>query len=282
MPNNEPLRRGRRGSALALLAALALIAGCSTPPGAIATRDAPSSPLPRENTMNHRILIATTSHDRKGDTGQATGAYLPEIAHPYFVFEKAGYDVDFASVAGGHVPLDGVEDMDATTLAFHDDAALMARLHASLRSADVKTERYQAIFFAGGHGAMWDLPRDPGFLAVTAQIYEHGGVVAAVCHGPAALVDVRLASGTFLIAGKDVGGFTNEEERAVGLERVVPFLLEDRLVSRGARFVGAPKWQSQVVVSERLVTGQNPSSAKATAEAVVASLAAHPRAKRTP
>ncbi len=219
--------------------------------------------------MTKTVLLAMTSHDRKGDTGTSTGAYLPEIAQPYAVFTKAGFAVEFASVRGGRVPLDGVEGADPVSAAFLDDAELTRRLHASAAASAVVPSRYAAIFFAGGHGAMWDLPDDAAFAQATAQIYEAGGVVGAVCHGPAALVNVRLSDGAYLVAGKQVNGFTNEEERAVTLDRVVPFLLEDRLVERGGRFVGAPKWQKQVVVSDRLVTGQNPASAAGVAEAMV-------------
>ncbi|CAN5451836.1 type 1 glutamine amidotransferase domain-containing protein [soil metagenome] len=218
--------------------------------------------------MNERILIAMTSHDRKGTTGEPTGAYLPEIVHPYEVFTEAGYTVEFASVTGGRVPLDGVDPGDAATTAFLNSPAAR-QLEASLASAAVEPDRYAAIFFAGGHGAMWDLPSDAAFAAATARIYERGGVVAAVCHGPAALVEVRLADGTFLVAGKQVGAFTNAEEREVKLDKVVPFLLADRLAERGAHLRPAPNWQAQVVVSDRLVTGQNPASATGVAQAVI-------------
>lgn len=222
--------------------------------------------------MNRHILLAMTSHDQKGSTGQRTGAYLPELAHPHAVFTEAGFMVDFASVRGGAVPLDGADRKDPLQAAFLDGTELARRLHTSVASADVDASKYAAIFFAGGHGTMWDFPDDGGFARVAAQIYEAGGVVGAVCHGPAALVNVKLSNGTYLVAGKDVNAFTNEEERAVGLDRVVPFLLEDKLIERGARFSFAPKWQKKVVVSERLVTGQNPASAAPVAEAMVAVL----------
>lgn len=220
--------------------------------------------------MTKRILIATTSHPTKGDTGQPTGAYLPEIAHPHAVFRRAGYAVELASVSGGAVPLDGVEGADAASLTFlGEHRETLAR---SLPAASVDPARYDAIFFAGGHGAMWDLPDDAAFMRVSASIYERGGVVAAVCHGPAALVNVRLSTGAFLIAGKRVSAFTNAEERAVALDRVVPFLLEDRLKERGAEHIPGPLWQANVVASDRLVTGQNPASATGVAEAVVETL----------
>lgn len=219
--------------------------------------------------MNKRILIAMTSHPTKGATGEKTGAYLPEIAHPHAVFTQAGFEVDFASVRGGEVPLDGLDQKDAVSTAFLSDTAVMGRLHTSVPSASVDASKYDVIFFAGGHGAMWDLPDDAAFAKVTAAVYEDGGIVGAVCHGPAALVNVRLSSGAFLVAGKELSTFTNEEERAVKLDTVVPFLLEDRLAERGARILKAANWQEKVVVSERLVTGQNPASAAAVAKAIV-------------
>ncbi|AKF11086.1 ThiJ/PfpI family protein [Sandaracinus amylolyticus] len=247
--------------------ALALLACCA--PRHDDTAREPESQM----TQRPTILIATTSHDRKGDTGEPTGAYLPEIAEPYEVFVDAGYDVEFASVRGGRVPLDGVDRSVPAVARFLDDAALVARLHASIASRDVDPSRYAAIFFAGGHGAMWDLPDDVAFQRVTAAIYERGGAVAAVCHGPAALVNVRLADGRPLVAGRTVSAFTDDEERAVQLDRVVPFLLESALRERGAHLVTAPRWQPRVAVDARLVTGQNPASAAPTARALVELLA---------
>ncbi len=242
-------------------ASTALLAACSSSStGALTSQ--------KETSMTPRILIATTSHTRKGSTGEPTGAYLPEIAHPYGVFTKAGFAVEIASVAGGVIPLDGVKDADATSQTFLRAHGTTLLAH-SIAAADVVSGRYDAIYFAGGHGAMWDLPEDPSFARVAAEIYERGGAVAAVCHGPAALVNLKLSSGAYLVAGKEVSAFTNEEERAVKLEAVVPFLLADKLVERGAVHRPAPNWQAQVVVSERLVTGQNPASAAKVAERVV-------------
>jgi putative intracellular protease/amidase len=219
--------------------------------------------------MKKRIVLAMTSHDKKGTTGEPTGAYLSEISHPHRVFEQAGFEIDFASVRGGRVPLDGVERTDPTNAAFLDDPRLMKKLESSIPSSRIDPARYDAIFFAGGHGAMWDLPGDAAFASAAAKIYEAGGVVSAVCHGPAALVNVQLSNGAYLVADKRVSAFTNEEERAVKLDAVVPFLLGDRLAARGAHLVSAPAWAKQVTVHERLVTGQNPASAAGVAEAVV-------------
>ena len=274
MSNPEPERSAAKSTLPVWLLAAALLTACSP----AATGAAPDKPEHKESHMTKTVLLAMTSHDKKGDTGQSTGAYLPEIAHPYAEFTKAGFTVEFASVRGGRVPLDGVDRADPVNAAFLDNAEVVRRLHESAPSSAVDASRYAAIFFAGGHGAMWDLPDDPSFARVAAAIYEAGGVVAAVCHGPAALVNVRLSDGTYLVAGKQVNGFTNEEERAAKLDRVVPFLLEDVLVARGGHFVGAPNWQKKVVVSERLVTGQNPASATGVAEAIVALL----QEKKTP
>lgn len=217
--------------------------------------------------MTKRILIATTSHNQLGSTGKATGAYLPEIAHPFVVFQQAGYRIDFASVNGGQIPLDGVDQADAVSRAFLADHG--SALAASQAAKQVDPSLYDAIFFAGGHGTMWDLPDDEAFQRVTKVIYERGGVVAAVCHGPAALVNVKLSTGKYLVADKQVSAFTNDEERTVKLDSVVPFLLADALTAHGAQHQPAPNWQKQVVVSERLVTGQNPASAQGVAEGVV-------------
>ena len=132
---------------------------------------------------------------------------------------------------------------------------------------------YRAIFFAGGHGTMWDFPRDPDLARLARSIYEAGGVVAAVCHGPAALVNLTLSDGSRLVAGKQVAAFTNDEEKAVGLAEVVPFSLADQLVKAGAEHLPAPNFTAQVVADGRLVTGQNPASARGVAERVVALLA---------
>ena len=222
--------------------------------------------------MPRRALIAVTSHAELGTTGKPTGAYLAEISHPHAVLRAAGWDVDFVSVRGGAVPLDGVSRKDPVDAALLDDAATLARLHASAAPRDVDASRYDAIFYAGGHGTMWDLPKADDLAAIASAIYQRGGVVAAVCHGPAGLLPIRLADGTPLVRGKEVAAFTNDEEAAVGLTDVVPFLLADTLVERGAIHRPAPNWSRHVVVCERLVTGQNPASAGGVAEAIVSLL----------
>lgn len=259
----------------AVLAGLAL-AACAGD-GSAAAPSTPATVAKQEHPMNKRILMAVTSHDKKGNTGEPTGAFVPEMAHPRAVFVAAGYTVELVSTLGGKVPLDGVDRKDPIVAAFLDDPQVQRELSESPASSSVDASRYDAIFFAGGHGAMWDFPEAKAFTDAATRIYEAGGVVGAVCHGPAALVAVKLSSGELLIKGKRVSAFTNEEERAVKLDQVVPFLLESRLVELGAVHEAAPLWQEKVVTSERLVTGQNPASAGGVAEAMLAVLDAPAR-----
>lgn len=218
------------------------------------------------------VLFVLTSHDRKGDTGQKTGAYLPEVVHPYEAVHAAGLEVVFASPRGGKAPLDGVDPKDPAQARFLEDRATRDAIEATLTPEQAATRDYAAVFFAGGHGTMWDFPNEAGLAEIAAKTYERGGVVAAVCHGPAALVNITLSNGRPLVEGKRVAAFTNEEERAVKLDTVVPFLLADALVAKGAEHVPGTMWKENVIVSERLVTGQNPASARKVGEAVVALL----------
>lgn len=220
-----------------------------------------------------KIVIALTSHGQLGNTGQTTGFYLPEAAHPYAAFTAAGYEIDFVSPLGGEPPIDGVDRNDPVQQAFLDNPEVMAKLGNTLRPDQIQPEDYAAIFYAGGHGVMWDFPENERLAQIAAAIYEQEGVVAAVCHGPAALVNIKLSDGTYLVAGKTVSAFTNEEEAAVGLTEVVPFLLESKLRERGANISKAPNFQAHTAASERLVTGQNPASAGPVAERVLAVLA---------
>jgi putative intracellular protease/amidase len=226
--------------------------------------------------MTQRILFVLTSHDRKGPPnakGAApSGFYLSEVAHPHCVLADAGYSIDFVSPKGGKTHVDGLDLDDPVNAAFWNDAVLRGATEATLAPSQVDPDVYAAIFYAGGHATMWDFPDNAELAAIASRIYQRGGVVAAVCHGPAGLVNVKLASGAYLVAGKDVAAFTNDEERAVGLTEVVPFLLADKLVARGARHKAAANFAANVVVSERLVTGQNPASARGVGDALAALL----------
>ncbi|NPW36230.1 type 1 glutamine amidotransferase domain-containing protein [Pseudomonas aeruginosa] len=227
--------------------------------------------------MTQHILFVLTSHDRKGPAGAAdaapSGFYLSEVTHPHEVLSAAGYAIDFVSPQGGQAHVDGLNLDDPVNAAFWNNPALRSATENTLAPAQIDPDAYAAVFYAGGHATMWDFPGSSELAAIAARIYERGGVVAAVCHGPAGLVNLKLSDSRYLVAGKDVAAFTNDEERAVGLYDAVPFLLAEALQERGARHVPAPNFQAQVVVSERLVTGQNPASAKGVAEAILPLLA---------
>lgn len=224
-------------------------------------------------TMSQKILIVLTSHDTLGNTGKETGFYLPEVSHPVAVFDRAGLTVEYVSPQGGKAPMIGIDRADPLNAAFLDNPAKMAQVENTLHPTQVNPSEYAAIFYAGGHGTMWDFPDNEDLTHLAANIYEQGGVVGAVCHGPAGLVNIQLSNGNYLVAGKVVSGFTNEEEKAVGLAEVVPFLLEEKLIERGAMVDKAPNFQAKVAVSDRLVTGQNPASATDVAEQMVMLLA---------
>lgn len=225
----------------------------------------------KEKSMK-KILFVVTSHDKKGNTGQPTGYYLSEVAHPWDVLVQAGYEIDFVSPKGGRAPVDGFNLEDPINKKFWEDPLYHNKIENTLKPAQVNPKDYVAIHYAGGHGAMWDLADNKELAAIARKIYEKNGVVSAVCHGPAGLVNIMLTNGKYLIEGKKVNGFTNEEEVAVGLEKVVPFMLEDKMKERGGIFEKSGLWQEHVVTDQRLVTGQNPQSAHAVGLAVLAEL----------
>ncbi|CAI2534487.1 Molecular chaperone Hsp31 and glyoxalase 3 [Serratia proteamaculans] len=227
--------------------------------------------------MSQRILFVLTSHNRKGAADDAeaapSGFYLSEVTHPYRVLTEAGFSVDFVSPKGGKTHVDGLNLEDLVNASFWNDAALRGATENTLVPSQIDPDVYAAIFYAGGHATMWDFPDNAELASIAARIYERGGVVSAVCHGPAGLVNIKLSDGRYLVTDKDVSAFTNDEERAVDLYDTVPFLLADVLQDRGARHLPAANFEAQVVVSERLVTGQNPASAKGVAEAILPLLA---------
>jgi putative intracellular protease/amidase len=226
----------------------------------------------KNKTMKKKILFVVTSHDKKGSTGEPTGYYLSEVSHPWEVLHNAGYEIDFVSPKGGKAPVDGFDLADPVNKAFWENTEYHNKIEHTLTPAQVKTADYAAIFYAGGHGAMWDLADDKALAQVAAKIYESNGVVAAVCHGPAGLVNIKLDNGKYLIDGKKVNGFTNEEEAAVKMDKVVPFSLEDKLKERGGKYEKSGEWQQHVTIDGRLITGQNPQSAKGVGEAILKTL----------
>ncbi|WP_334177298.1 type 1 glutamine amidotransferase domain-containing protein [Pseudoxanthomonas sp.] len=220
-----------------------------------------------------KILMVLTSHDRLGDTGHKTGFWLEELAAPYYVFKDAGADLVLASPKGGSPPLDPKSDapdaQTAATVRFNEDADALSALAATHRLKDVVEGDFDAVFYPGGHGPMWDLAEDADSIRLVEQAFSAGKPVAAVCHGPAVFRHARGALGEPLVKDKRVTGFSNEEETAVGLADVVPFSLEDELKKHGARYERGVAWQSYVVADGRLVTGQNPASSAAAAEDVL-------------
>jgi putative intracellular protease/amidase len=222
--------------------------------------------------MKKKILFVVTSHDKKGSTGEPTGYYLSEVAHPWEVLHEAGYEIDIVSPQGGKAPVDGFNLGDSTNKRFWENTEYRYKVEHTLKPSEVNASDYAAIFYAGGHGAMWDLADNTHLSTLAAQIYTNNGIVAAVCHGPAGLVNIKLPNGKYLVEGKKINAFTNEEEAAVKLEKVVPFALETKLIERGAHFEKSDIWLSHVAVDTRVITGQNPQSAKAVGEAILAEL----------
>ncbi|MCU0698646.1 MAG: type 1 glutamine amidotransferase domain-containing protein [Myxococcaceae bacterium] len=217
-----------------------------------------------------KILILLTSHAMLGESGQKTGLWLEELAVPYLVFTRAGAEVELASPLGGPAPIDPKSEKvaSAEVKAFLADPKAVAKLHATTKLSTL-TGSYDAVFVAGGHGTMWDLPTSADVARQLSRTWQDGKVLAAVCHGPAALVGVKDEKGQSVVQGRRFTAFTNEEEAAVGLTKVVPFLLESKLTELGGHFEGGPLWASHVVRDGRLITGQNPASSKGVAEAVL-------------
>lgn len=224
-----------------------------------------------------KILMVLTSHDQLGDTGKKTGFWLEEFAAPYYCFKDAGADITLASPLGGQPPLDPKSDepgaQTAATERFRSDAAAQAALANTHVLADMQASDYAAIFYPGGHGPLWDLAEDKHSIALIEAFYAAGKPVGAVCHAPAIFRHTKGTEGQFLVNGKRVTGFSNSEEAAVELTDIVPILVEDMLQVNGGHYSKGADWASYVLVDGKLVTGQNPASSEASAEALLALLA---------
>jgi putative intracellular protease/amidase len=223
-----------------------------------------------------KILMVLTSHDKLGDTGKQTGFWLEEFAAPYYVFKDAGAQITLASPLGGQPPLDPKSDdpdaQSVDTVRIRSDAEATAALASTRTLADVK-EEFDAVFFPGGHGPLWDLAEDRDSIALIEAAFAAGKPIAAVCHAPGVLKHARDPYGLPMVQGKAVTGFSNTEEAAVGLTDVVPFLVEDMLTSHGGLYEKGADWAPHVVADHNLITGQNPASSKPAAEALLALLA---------
>lgn len=225
-----------------------------------------------------KILIVLTSHDRLGDTGEKTGFWLEEFAAPYYVLKDAGATITLASPQGGQPPIDPKSDLPENqteaTKRFQADPAAQAELARTKKLTEVSADDFDAVFFPDGHGPMWDLYGNADSIALIENFVKADKPVAAVCHAPAALANVRGKGGEYLVKGRRVTGFANTEEEAVGLTAVVPFLLEDRLKERGGIYGKAADWAPYVEVDGKLVTGQNPASSEPAAKALLRLLGA--------
>jgi len=220
-----------------------------------------------------KILIVLTSHDKLGDTGRKTGFWLEEFAAPYYVFKDAGATITLASPKGGQPPLDPksaeTDFQTAATERFNADSEAQAALAHTIKLSEVSPDDYDALFYPGGHGPLWDLAEDRHSISLIESMFAQGKPVAAVCHAPGVFRNTRLPDGTPLVQGKSVTGFTNSEEEAVGLTGVVPFLVEDELRKNGGKYSKGADWQPYAVRDGSLVTGQNPASSEAVAQSLL-------------
>ena len=225
------------------------------------------------------ILMVLTSHAKLGDTGRKTGFWLEERAAPYYVFKDAGAMVTLASPLGDRPPMDPKSDEPAAqteaTYRFKADAAANEQLAHTRKLSDVLARAYDAVFFPGGHGPLWDLAEDVRSIALIEALFAASKPVAAVCHAPGVLRNAKAPDGSSVVHGRQVAGYTNSEEEAVGLTDVVPFLVEDMLKERGGVYSKVADWQPHVVIDGLLVTGQNPASSAPAARALLKLLARH-------
>lgn len=220
-----------------------------------------------------KLLIVLTSHDTLGDTGHKTGFWLEEFASPYYVFKDSGIEMTLASPKGGQPPLDPKSNeadfQTESTARFEADSQAKLALANTLKLEDINVEDYDAVFYPGGHGPLWDLAENEHSIALIENMYAAKKPVAAVCHAPAVFRHPKSSSGQSIVFGKAVTGFSNSEEAAVGLEAVVPFLLEDMLLENGAKYSKGDDWVSYVINDGGLITGQNPASSEAVAIAML-------------
>ncbi|CAD6907956.1 unnamed protein product [Tilletia controversa] len=232
---------------------------------------------------SQKILVVITSHTKLIDNDHPTGWYLPELAHPYYILKEAGYSFTFASPQGGEAPLDQAsveafkEDADCQKFLKDEEAQKLVKNTVKLAEVDGKGEGYAAIYYPGGHGPMFDLPVDKHSQELIKNFFESGRPVSAVCHAPAVYSDVKLSDGSYILKGRSVTSFTNDEEEQAGLTKAIPWLLETRLIERGAKFEKAGPWQARVVVDKDdegriLISGQNPASSAPLAKALLKEL----------
>jgi putative intracellular protease/amidase len=224
-----------------------------------------------------KVLFVLTSHSELGDTGLKTGFWIEEFATPYYTLADEGVEITIASPKGGQPPIDPKSDepenQTAATERFHADEALNDKLSKSLVLAEINEQDYDAVFYPGGHGPLWDLANDADSISLIEDFYKNNKPVALVCHAPGALIHVKAENGEPLVKGKEVTGFSNTEEEAVQLTKVVPFLVEDEMKNLGATYSKGSDWESYVKQDGLLITGQNPGSSEEAAKLLLAALA---------
>ncbi|SIS72902.1 Putative intracellular protease/amidase [Zobellia uliginosa] len=223
-----------------------------------------------------KILFVLTSHDKLGDTGKKTGFWVEEFANPYYTLLDKGADITLASPKGGAAPIDPSSDTpDASTKdteRFNNDPVAQEKIKNTKVLADMKTDDFDAVFYPGGHGPLWDLATDANSKALIEKFNAQNKPIAFVCHAPAALKEVKGTDGNFLVKGKTVTGFSNTEEEAVQLTNVVPFLVEDALKANGGIYSRGEDWTAYALQDGNLITGQNPASSELVAEKLLASI----------
>lgn len=229
-----------------------------------------------QKTQKTKVLFVLTSHDKLGDTGEATGSWIEEFATPYYFFLDKGIEVVIATPKGGQAPIDPKSNdpsfQTPATKRFYADATAQKALASTVKLMSVTPKGFKAVFYPGGHGPMWDLATDKNSIQLIQDFYNNGKPIAFVCHAPAALTNVKDKDGNYLIAGKKVTGFSNTEEAAVGLTKVVPFLLEDKLKERGGKYSKGTDWSSYVLEDGLLLSGQNPQSSEEVATKLLAKI----------
>ena len=225
--------------------------------------------------MTRKVLVVLTSVEKYPDMDRATGLWLGEAVHFVKKVEAAGYEVDYVSPKGGYTPIDphSLSMAEPVDWEWYQDKDFMNRLGKTLKASEVNPDDYVAIYYAGGHGVVWDFPDNAELQSISRKIYENGGVVSSVCHGAAGLLNIKLSNGSLLVKGKQLTGFSNEEEKLAELDKFVPFLTETELVARGAIYKKAEEpWVSFAVEDQRLITGQNPASGGAVADLLIKAL----------
>lgn len=221
--------------------------------------------------MSNKILVVVTNFSKYPNLNRATGLWLGEVVHFVKKVEDAGFEVDYVSPKGGYTPIDPLSFSQAQKIdwEFYQDTAFMRKLGNTLKPSEANPNDYNVIYYAGGHGTLWDFPENEELQKISLTIYNNGGIVSSVCHGAAGLLNIKTEDGKYLIDGKVVTGFSNEEEKLSGVEQHVPFLTETELINRGAQYQSGRAFTPYVVEDDRLITGQNPASASLVADHVL-------------